>query len=137
MERFCSEEVQRNAGVNSKNRYVFPATGNSRNCADEWHAVHDTVCKDGLSSERANLFTALRIRHFVSTSLDNKNVPEGVIQLFFQHMGHSMRTNLKSYQAALGTRTINSILPLLLNMKGGNVSEKGLASSTLDAAGKN
>lgn len=139
MAKFCSDDVRRNAGINPENRYVFAATGNSLNCADGWHAVHDTVSKVGLPTERAKLFTATKMRHFVSTLFAQIDVPESVKQLFFTHMGHSMRTNLNSYQAPLGMMTLNRITPLLLNMKGSSVSRKGDAGikCTSTAIGKN
>jgi len=118
MEKFCSEDVRRNAGVNSENPYVFPATGNSMNCADGWHAVHDIVCQVGLPAGRTKLFTATKIRHFASTSIAQQDVPECDKKLFFQHMGHSRTTNLKSYQAPLGQKTMDRITPLLLGIRG-------------------
>src|SRR6218665_3461954 len=98
--------------------YVFPATGNSMNCADGWHAVHGIVCQVGLPADRTKLFTATKIRHFASTSVAQQDVPESDKKLFFQHMGHSRTTNLNSYQAPLGQKTMDRITPLLLGMRG-------------------
>lgn len=130
LQKFCDEDVRRSAGVNPNNKFVFPATGDSLNCADGWHAVHDTVCKVGLPFERAKLFTATKMRHYVSTVFAQIDTPESTKQLFFKHMGHSMRTNLNSYQAPLGIMTMNGITPLLLNMKESNVSRKGDAGTS-------
>ena len=140
LEKFVSEEARRNAGVHVQNPYVFPATGNSMNCADGWHAVHDTVCKVGLPLARAKLFTATKMRHFVSTLFaQNLDVPDSVKQLFFQHMGHSMRTNLNNYQAPLGMMTMKRITPLLLSMKGSDGLKKGdsVVKSTPTTLGRN
>lgn len=139
MQKFCSDDVRLNAGVNPENRYVFPATGNSLNCIDGWHAVHGIVEKVGLQTERAKLFTATKMRHYVSTLFAQINVHENDRQLFFRHMGHSMRTNVNSYQAPLGVMTMNRITPLLLNIKGSDVArpvDSGVKSAST-ALGKN
>ncbi|CAG2213129.1 unnamed protein product [Mytilus edulis] len=55
----------------------------------------------GIREDEAKKINATLIRHFISTEMATKDLPENERQYFYTHLGHSEEMNKQTYQAPL------------------------------------
>ena len=99
LQYLCNADIRENANVSRENKYLFPSVGQSTNHASGWHSLNATTN-----------------RHRVASLLANMQLTEKEKDLIFKHFGQSKDVNEEIYQASAGTRQINSIGQMLLEV---------------------
>ena len=112
LQYLCNADVRENANVSRENKHLFPSVGQSTNHASGWHSINDMLVR---ISKKGSL-NATKNRHRVASLLANLQLTEKEKDLIFKHFAHSKDVNEEIYQASAGTRQINSIGQMLLEV---------------------
>lgn len=113
MKYLVSKEARDNAGVSPANNYIFANTQGSNKYTGGWHCINEMLTKVG----RTGSFNATKNRHRIATLLARMNLNENEKKLIFQHFGHSQTMNEDVYQAAGGSRQIQSTGKMLQRVR--------------------
>jgi hypothetical protein len=103
MKILADPEIRRHAGINEKNKYVFPGVKNSSSHVTGWMCVNNTCKKTGLS------VSATEMRHYWSTQYALQDVSAADRELFYKHLGHSSSMNEHVYQVPPAIKTITTV----------------------------
>ena len=121
LELLNNPEVREQAGVNSKNLFVFPSLQLSLDHTNGWLCTKYVCENAGISCG----ITATQLRHRASTYYASLEVSQEERVLFYSHMGHSETTNMNIYQCPPAVHEITKIGRLLDNLdshKGSEIS---------------
>ena len=98
LDLLVDENIRRNAGVSSTNKYLFPSTENSQTHIIGWNAIRTICDKAGVQAETIN---ATNQRARISTIFAALDLREEDRDYFYRHMGHSSAVNQGTYQRPL------------------------------------
>ncbi|XP_076105616.1 uncharacterized protein LOC143073743 [Mytilus galloprovincialis] len=100
------DDLRQQGEVLSNNMYVFANTQNSLEYVNGYTAMQRVASDAGIREDEAKKINATLIRHFTSTEMAAKDIPENERQYFYTHMGHSEEMNKQTYQAPLAVMEI-------------------------------
>jgi hypothetical protein len=114
MKILADPEIRQHAGINVKNKYVFPGVKNSLSHVTGWICVSNICKKAGLK----DCVTATNMRHYWSTKYAQQDVSAADRELFYKHLGHSSSMNEHVYQVPPAIKTITTVGKFMNIMEG-------------------
>ncbi|XP_071151307.1 uncharacterized protein [Mytilus edulis] len=100
------DDLRQQGEVLSNNMYVFANTQNSLEYVNGYTAMQRVASDAGIREDEAKKINATLIRHYTSTEMAAKDIPENERHYFYTHMGHSEEMNKQTYQAPLAVMEI-------------------------------
>ena len=115
------DDLRQQGEVLSNNMYVFANTQNSLEYVNGYTAMQRVASDAGIREDEAKKINATLIRHFTSTEMAAKDIPENERQYFYTHMGHSEEMNKQTYQAPLAVMEIVKVGKHLKDIDNGKI----------------
>ena len=112
MKFLTKEEVQKDAGVQPNNQYIFASSQNSVSYASGWHCINDILKKLCLSGA----LNATKNHHRVGSLLAKLKFSEQEKDLIYKHFGHSEKISQNVYQAPPGSQQLRNTGKRLLEI---------------------
>ena len=104
------DDLRQQAEVLSNNRYVFANTHNSLEYENGYWGMQLVASDAGIREDEAKKINDTLIRHFTSTEMAAKDIPENERQYFYTHICNSEEMNKQTYQAPLAVMEIVKVV---------------------------